>query len=89
VLVKHVLRNALLPTITVIATSTGWLMSGLIVIEFVFSYPGLGQLLVFAIDNRDLPLIQAVVMITVAVILIANFVADLLYAILNPRITFS
>ncbi len=86
VIVKHVLRNALIPTITVIATSTGWLVSGLVVIEFVFSYPGLGRLLVFAIDNRDLPLIQAVVMTTVFVILTANFAADLLYGLLNPRI---
>ncbi len=88
VIFKHVLRNALIPTITVIATSTGWLMSGLVVIEFVFSYPGLGRLLTFAIDKRDLPLIQAIIMVTVAVILVANFTADLLYAILNPRISF-
>jgi peptide/nickel transport system permease protein len=87
VILRHVLRNALIPTITVIATSTGWLISGLVVIEFVFSYPGLGRLLIFAIGNRDLPLIQAVVMLTVAVILAANFTADLLYAILNPRIS--
>jgi len=86
VIFRHVLRNALIPTITVIATSTGWLVSGLVVIEFVFSYPGLGRLLIFAIDNRDLPLIQAVIMITVVVILTANFAADLLYGFLNPRI---
>ena len=89
VVFKHVLRNALIPTITVIATSTGWLMSGLVVIEFVFSYPGLGRLLTFAIDNRDLPLIQAIVMLTVAVILVANFTAELLYAALNPRISYA
>jgi peptide/nickel transport system permease protein len=87
VIVKHVLRNALIPAITVIATSTGWLMSGLVVIETVFSYPGLGGLLVnTAIKNRDLPLIQAIVMVTVTTILIANFTADVLYAVLNPRI---
>jgi peptide/nickel transport system permease protein len=87
VIVKHVLRNALIPTITVIATSTGWLFSGLVVIESVFSYPGLGSLLVTtAINNRDLLLIQAIVMVTVITILIANFTADLLYAVLNPRI---
>jgi len=89
VIFRHVLRNALIPTITVIATSTGWLVSGLVVIEFVFSYPGLGRLLIFAIENRDLPLIQATIMITVVVILLANFIADLLYAILNPRISLS
>ena len=87
VIVKHVLRNALIPTITVIATSTGWLFSGLVVIETVFSYPGLGSLLVnTAIKSRDLLLIQAIVMLTVIAILIANFIADLLYAALNPRI---
>jgi peptide/nickel transport system permease protein len=87
VIFKHVLRNALLPTITVIASSTGWLFSGLVVIEFVFSYPGLGRLLIFGIENRDLPLIQAITMVTVSVILIANLTADMLYMILNPRIS--
>ncbi len=83
---KHVLRNALLPTITVIAISVGWLISGLIVIENVFNYPGLGRLLIFAIDRRDLPLIQAITMVTVVVFVLANLAADLLYAYLNPRI---
>jgi peptide/nickel transport system permease protein len=83
---KHVLRNALLPTITVIAISIGWLISGLIVIENVFNYPGLGRLMVFAIDRRDLPTLQAITMITVLVFALANLAADLLYAWLNPRI---
>jgi len=83
---KHVLRNALLPTITVIAISFGWLISGLIVIENVFNYPGLGRLLVFAIDRRDLPLLQAVTMVTVLGFALANLGADLVYAYLNPRI---
>jgi peptide/nickel transport system permease protein len=56
------------------------------VIEFVFRYPGLGSLLISAIERRDLPLMQAVIMVTVTVILIANFLADVLYAVLNPRI---
>lgn len=86
VVVKHVLRNALLPTITIIAISFGWLISGLIVIENVFNYPGLGRLLVFAIDRRDLPLLQAITMVTVLGFALANLVADLLYAYLNPRI---
>lgn len=83
---RHVLRNALLPTITVIAISFGWLISGLIVIENVFNYPGLGRLLLFAIDRRDLPLLQAVTMVTVFGFSLANLLADLLYAWLNPRI---
>jgi peptide/nickel transport system permease protein len=83
---KHVLRNALLPTITVIAISFGWMISGLIVIENVFNYPGLGRLMVFAIDRRDLPMLQAVTMVTVIAFAGANLLADLLYAYLNPRI---
>lgn len=86
VIVKHVLRNALLPTITVIAISAGWLISGLVVIENVFNYPGLGRLMIFAIDRRDLPLLQAVTMVTVLGFALANLGADLLYAVLNPRI---
>jgi peptide/nickel transport system permease protein len=86
IIIKHVLRNALLPTITVIAISFGWLISGLIVIENVFNFPGLGRLLIFAIDRRDLPLIQAITMVTVVGFTLANLIADLLYAALNPRI---
>lgn len=86
VIVKHVLRNALLPTITVIAISAGWLISGLVVIENVFNYPGLGRLMIFAIDRRDLPLLQAVTMVTVLGFAIANLIADLVYGALNPRI---
>jgi peptide/nickel transport system permease protein len=86
VVIKHVLRNALMPTVTVIAISFGWMLSGLIVIENVFNYPGLGRLLVFAIDRRDLPLLQAIGMITVLGYSLANLAADMLYAALNPRI---
>lgn len=89
VVFKHVLRNALLPTITVIAISFGWLISGLIVIENVYNYPGLGRLLLFAIDRRDLPMLQAITMVTVVGFALANLAADLLYAWLNPRIRLS
>jgi peptide/nickel transport system permease protein len=88
VVIKHVLRNALSPTITVIAISIGWLISGLVVIENVFNYPGLGRLMVFAIDRRDLPLLQALTLVTVLVFAFANLLADLLYAYLNPQIRF-
>jgi peptide/nickel transport system permease protein len=86
VLFKHVLRNALMPTITVVAISFGWLISGLVVIENVFNYPGLGRLMVFAIGRRDLPLLQALSMLTVLAFALANLTADLLYAALDPRI---
>jgi len=83
---RHVLRNALMPTVTVIAISFGWMLSGLIVIENVFNYPGLGKLLVFAIERRDIPLLQAITMITVLGFLLANLAADFVYTRLNPRI---
>lgn len=86
VVFKHVLRNALLPTITVIALSFGWLIGGLIVIENVFSYPGIGRLIVAAVERKDIPLLQAVVMVTVFFFALANLLADLVYALLNPRI---
>ncbi|MGQ9612261.1 MAG: ABC transporter permease [Chloroflexus sp.] len=86
ILRRHVLRNALLPTITVIAISLGWLISGLIVVENVYNYPGIGRLLTFAIDRRDLLLLQAVAMITVVIFAVANLLADLMYTLLDPRI---
>jgi ABC-type dipeptide/oligopeptide/nickel transport systems, permease components len=86
VLQRHVLRNALLPTVTVIAISFGWLISGLIVVENVFNYPGLGRLLTFAIDRRDLPLMQAITLAAVTVFALANLLADITYALLDPRI---
>ena len=86
VLVKHVLRNALLPTVTVAALSVGWLIGGLIVTESVFGYPGVGRLLVYSIQRQDLTLIQGCAMLIVVVYGVLNLLADLLYAVLNPRI---
>ena len=86
---RHVLRNALLPTVTVIALSISWLVSGLVVIEVVFGFPGLGSLLIAAIERRDLLLVQAIVMVTVTIILFANLFADMAYALLNPRVELS
>jgi peptide/nickel transport system permease protein len=86
VIIKHVLRNALLPTITVIALSFGWLIGGLVIIESVYNYPGLGALLVDAVKQKNLFVLQASVMVTVFFLALANLFADLLYAILNPRI---
>jgi peptide/nickel transport system permease protein len=86
IIFKHVLRNALLPTITVIAISFGWLIGGIIVIENVFSYPGLGRLMVTAVERKDIPLIQAVVMVIIFFFALANLFADMIYAFLNPRV---
>jgi len=85
---KHVLRNSFLPTVTAIALCVGWLVSGLIVTESVFSYPGLGRLLLFGASHRDIPLLQAVSMLVVVLVGLLNLAADLVFAWLNPRITF-
>ncbi len=82
----HALRNGLLPTITVLALNFGWLMGSLVVVEEVFTFPGLGRLTVGAIQNRDIPVIQASVLLISAVYILANLVADLTYTYLDPRI---
>jgi peptide/nickel transport system permease protein len=88
VVLRHALRNALLPTITVLALDFGRLMGGIVVIETVFAYPGLGRLIVFSIQNRDLPTLQASILVVAAIYAIANLLADLAYAWLNPRIRY-
>lgn len=89
VLFGHVLRNSLLPTVTVVAAGIGWLIGGLIVTESVFVYPGIGRLVLYAIQQRDIPLIQATTMVMVAIFAFANLAADIIYALLNPRIRYS
>jgi len=84
----HALRNALLPTITVLALDFGGLMGGIVVVETVFGYPGLGRLIVFSIQNRDLPTLQAAILVVAAIYALANLTADLLYARLNPKIRY-
>jgi peptide/nickel transport system permease protein len=88
VIIKHALRNALLPTVTVLALDLGYLMGGIIVVEEVFAYPGLGRLIVFSIQNRDLPTLQIAVLIVAATYAFANLAADLLYTYLDPRIDY-
>jgi peptide/nickel transport system permease protein len=88
VVLRHALRNALLPTITVLALDIGRLMGGIVVIETVFAYPGLGRLLVFSVQSRDIPTLQAAILVVAGVYALANLAADLLYAWLNPRIRY-
>jgi peptide/nickel transport system permease protein len=85
---RHVLRNSLLPTITVIATQTGYLIGGLVVVETLFNYPGLGRMIFTAANNKDFPMLEAGVLIIGIVYLVATLIADVLYTILNPRIRF-
>jgi peptide/nickel transport system permease protein len=88
VIYSHALRNALLPTITVLALDFGWLMGSLVIVEEIFAIPGLGRLVVFAIGNRDMPLIQMTVVLIAASYIIANFLADIAYSYLDPRIEY-
>jgi len=88
IVLRHVLPNALLPSITIIALNIGWMIGGLIVVETVFAYPGLGQLTIFAVTNRDVPLVQAVALLVALIYAVANLGADVLYAALNPRIRY-
>jgi len=85
---RHVLRNSLLPTITVIATQCGYLIGGLVIVETLFNYPGLGRLIVTAATNKDFPMLEAGVLVIGIVYLVATLIADILYTILNPRIRF-
>ena len=89
VILRHVLPNSMLPTITVIATNFGWMLGGLIIVENVFAYPGLGQLMLDAMVNQDLPQLQAVALIVAGTYALSNLVADLSYAALDPRIRLS
>ena len=88
VLTRHVLRNSLLPTVTVVAMGIGYLIGGLIIAESVFGYPGLGRLIIYGIQRRDIIMIQASSMVIVTVYSVSNLAADILYSILNPRIRF-
>jgi len=88
VLWGHALPNALLPAITVLAVDVGILFGGIVVVEVVFAYPGLGRLVVYAIENKDLPLMQAGVLVVTAIYTLSNLAADLLYAWVNPRIRY-
>lgn len=87
-IVGEVLPNALLPTITVAAVQFGYLLGGAIVVEQVFSMPGLGRLLLTAVSQRDFPVVQAGVLFIAAGFSLINFFADVLYAVLNPRIRY-
>ncbi|MCE7985143.1 MAG: ABC transporter permease [Caldilinea sp. CFX5] len=86
VVLVHALRNALIPTVTVVGLQVGVLLGGNMIIEAVFGWPGLGRLVVEAIFNRDFPLVQGAVMIYAFTFVIANLVVDLLYTYLNPKI---
>ena len=86
ILIKHVLRNALIPTITVLAVNIGWLLSGAVIVEYVFSIPGLGSLLVRSVGFRDYPVIQGLAVVFAMLVVIVNLLADLAYIAIDRRV---
>ena len=85
VIFRHALKNALLPTVTLIANNIGFLIGGIVIVEMVFAYPGLGQLMINAISYRDIPTLQSCAMVVAAIYILANLAADLAYLYLNPK----
>ncbi len=86
VVYKHALRNALIPFVTSVGVSMGYLLSGSIVIEQVFAIPGLGRLVLGAISERNYPLVQATILVMTCAFVVVNFIVDLLYAVIDPRV---
>lgn len=86
ILVKHALRNALIPVTTILAVNIGWLLSGAVVVEYLFSFPGLGSLLVRAVGYRDYPVIQGLSLVFAVLVLAVNLLADLSYMIIDRRV---
>ena len=83
---RHVLRNALLPTISVVSVQIGYLVGGLVVVETLFAYPGIGSLAYDSVQANDITVIEAIVLFTAVLYMLSNLVADVLYAALNPRV---
>ncbi len=88
VILKHVLRNSLIPVVTIMALQMGGLFGKTIIVETIYAWPGIGRLVIQSIDWRDYSIFQAVILFIVAVYLVANFVADLLYGVLDPTIRY-
>lgn len=88
VLMKHVFSNALIPTTTVIGVTVAGLLGGTVIIETIFTIPGVGQLLIDSIHRRDYPVIQGVVLFVAVIYVLINLIVDLLYALLDPRIRY-
>jgi peptide/nickel transport system permease protein len=86
VLINHMLRNAALPTVTLVGVQFGFLFGGTLLVELIFSYPGLGNLTVQAVRNHDLPLIQGAALLFCVAVLLINAIVDAVYVMLNPRL---
>lgn len=82
----HALPNAMLPTINIVALTIAWLLGGVVIIETVFNYPGIGTLMINGISDRDLPLVQGIAIVLASVYILVNLIADLMALVLNPRL---
>jgi peptide/nickel transport system permease protein len=88
VIVKHALKNAMIPVITTIGTAFGVLLGGAVIVEIVFTYPGMGRLVVLAVQRRDYPLVQGALLLTSVIYVVVNLAVDLLYCVFDPRIKY-
>jgi peptide/nickel transport system permease protein len=86
VVTRHALRNAMLPVVTLVAIEVGRLLGGAVITETIFAWPGLGRLAIDAIEHRDLPLLQGIVLVIATVFVLINLLVDVLYSVLDPRI---
>jgi peptide/nickel transport system permease protein len=86
VVLRHAVPNALAPIINVVALNLAYLITGVVVVEVVFVYPGLGQLMIDAVTNRDIPVVQAIALIFASAYVLLNLLADVLSTITNPRL---
>jgi oligopeptide transport system permease protein len=88
VVVKHILRNALIPVVTVLGPITAYLVTGSFVVEHIFAIPGMGRFFVLAVSNRDYPLVMGITVVYTVILVIANLIVDMCYVLLDPRIKF-
>ena len=88
VTLRHALKNAMIPVVTTIGTAFGVLLGGAVIVEIVFTYPGLGRLVVLAVQRRDYPLVQGALLLTSVIYVVVNLAVDLLYSVFDPRITY-
>jgi ABC-type dipeptide/oligopeptide/nickel transport system permease component len=86
ILLGHALRNAMIPTVTMVGLQLGFLIGGAVVVETVFAWPGIGLLVVDSIFGRDYPVVQGVVLVIAVLVVVVNLTVDLIYTILDPRI---
>jgi ABC-type dipeptide/oligopeptide/nickel transport system permease component len=86
IVLRHILPNALMPMVTVVGLQFGYLLGGIVAIEMVFNWPGIGYSMVRAIQNRDFPMVQAIIVVVATTFVLMTFVVDILYAVLDPRI---